>query len=102
MSAVCRGVDRSDRCFRCENQGYLAKQCAAEKSSCALCTALGKPANYRMGSERCQPPSTNKSARAWDNNRQQDAAERERTGSGTNQNGVEAMVLEETDSTTAT
>lgn len=35
-------------------RGHLAKSCEAEGSRCAMCADLGRPADHRLGSGRCQ------------------------------------------------
>lgn len=95
ISAFCRGVDRSDWCFRCGNQGHLAKECEAESSRCALCADTGRPADHRLGSGRCQTQSMRGNAKEQDSERKGDATEGKGRESGVIVDN-EAMVLEET------
>lgn len=43
-------VDRSRACFRCGQEGYIARNCSAVPK-CLICERTGIPANHRMGSQ---------------------------------------------------
>lgn len=63
---MCAGTDRSSRCFRCGEEGRLARECVVMEVKCALCALLGKPAGHRMGGGRCHPPQATRYARVWE------------------------------------
>jgi hypothetical protein len=57
VRATCTSaVDRGNLYHRCGKSGHKARECAAAKTNCPLCEALGPPAGHRMGGIACVPP----------------------------------------------
>ncbi|XP_067216914.1 uncharacterized protein [Linepithema humile] len=48
-------IDRSKCCYRCGTEGHEARACTAPVH-CAICSAAGRPASYRMGGPACKTP----------------------------------------------
>jgi len=56
VRAACTSIeDRSNMCYRCGEAGHRANECTAQPK-CPVCSALGKPANHRVGGGACKAP----------------------------------------------
>ncbi|CAH2209136.1 jg18883, partial [Pararge aegeria aegeria] len=49
-------IDRSLCCYCCGEQGHKARECEAKVPKCPVCADLGRPADHRLGSAKCNPP----------------------------------------------
>lgn len=52
----CRSEkSRKETCYNCGAEGHKARGCTAP-ANCVLCAGTGRPANHRVGSDKCNPP----------------------------------------------
>lgn len=55
MRARCpNNVDRSNKCYRCREEGHSARMCESAVK-CPVCTDRGLLAGHRTGSKACTP-----------------------------------------------
>ncbi|XP_076301808.1 uncharacterized protein LOC143219885 [Lasioglossum baleicum] len=55
-------VDRSSLCYRCGDPSHRAADCVAPPR-CVVCEAVGRPADHKVGSRACCPPSKPRNSR---------------------------------------
>ncbi|CAH0724205.1 unnamed protein product, partial [Brenthis ino] len=48
-------VDRSSLCYFCGGEDHKARECKAKVPKCPICTDSGRPADHRLGSDKCKP-----------------------------------------------
>lgn len=48
-------VDRSSLCYFCGDKDHKARECKAKIPKCPVCADSGRPADHRLGSEKCKP-----------------------------------------------
>ncbi|KAL0810107.1 hypothetical protein ABMA28_010911 [Loxostege sticticalis] len=61
LQCTCE-TDRSRLCYRCGQPGHLARACSATPH-CPVCSERGKPADHKVGSQNCSPPTTRRKAK---------------------------------------
>ncbi|XP_045772161.1 uncharacterized protein LOC123872074 [Maniola jurtina] len=49
-------VDRSLCCYSCGESGHKARECKSKVPKCPVCADLGRPADHRLGGDKCNPP----------------------------------------------
>lgn len=50
---MCKGKYRGNRFYRYGEEGHIASGYQTERGKCALCTALGRPAEHKLNGDRC-------------------------------------------------
>lgn len=50
-------IDRSALCYVCGEPDHKASQCTAQTPNCVVCASHSLPADHRLGSRRCSPPT---------------------------------------------